>query len=632
MSKRSTAFRLSFYISTAIISVLLIVIFIVYKSSHNLIENDIEKSAVTQSMPVVTEIRKNVVSTQELTKNIARQIPYFAAKGDIEHLTRSIISNYIQLQAIHVNLKKNIFPDEIINYSAYRENDSIIFLTSSDQIAICEEELSQSNKITSQGISGWTEPFICDASHEPVSMYCYPIKIGEAGNEKEAGYVMIELSLTFLNKLIQDINTGISGFSFLISSEGTYLTHPQKEWILNHNIKNLSDSVYHGKRNDLNRVLEGNTSGYFVAYPRLLNHKKSWVYYTHIPENNWALIFVLPFSELYSDVWMLLFKLIIVSLAGIIAIFFLVSYISKRLMNPLAQIASEIHEFSSAGRLEVSKNEVETLEKSYALIQAWYNKFSSESEKNKQSSKHLQRELEQASEIINSIIPTGSPELKGAGNIEIFSAYKPVNIIGGDFYDYFLLDEDHLLIVIGDVSGKGISAAIFMGVAHTLLRSKTSEMTSKKIVETVNKELFKKNQHQYFLTLFVGVLDLNTGFLNYCNAAHTTSMVLRNNGEIVELKGSHGLPLGLYTNRKYDDDVTKLNENDVLFIYTDGITETIDVNGNLFTEKRLKKILLELINETPENIIKEVETKTNLFRGRARQVDDYSMVALKYRP
>lgn len=174
---------------------------------------------------------------------------------------------------------------------------------------------------------------------------------------------------------------------------------------------------------------------------------------------------------------------------------------------------------------------------------------------------------------------------------------------------------------------------MFMGVVHTLLRSNTaaSGMLSKNIVQELNRELFQKNQNQYFLTLFVGVLDLNNGLLNYCNAAHTTSFVLSREGEIIELTGTHGLPVGLYANKYYEGSVYKLIENDVLFMYTDGVTETIDADMDRFGEKRLKNILAGLKGKSPKEIVFSVENKLRVFKGVGGQVDDYSIVALKFR-
>jgi sigma-B regulation protein RsbU (phosphoserine phosphatase) len=157
-------------------------------------------------------------------------------------------------------------------------------------------------------------------------------------------------------------------------------------------------------------------------------------------------------------------------------------------------------------------------------------------------------------------------------------------------------------------------------------------MVPKEIVKEVNKELFHQNKNQYFLTLFVAVLNLKTGIVNYCNAAHTTSLILKENGSIQELAKTHGLPLGLYKDKEYTDSETKLSANDVLILYTDGITEMINSTGELFGENNFKEEIKKLKGNSPNEIITKIEKHLEEYRKGVKQSDDYSIVALKYLP
>jgi len=631
MSKKSTAFRLNVYISLAVAVILIAMIAIYYRFSLQLIHENVEKKVSDLSSKTISEIRKNVISSESIAKNTAMHLPYFIDNGDVRKLLSHIMSDYPYVQAIHIDLE-DIFPGSPVKYSIYRKEGLVEYRESNKPAFVNDLEEKISEPITSSGGKGWTEPFICEEAREAVSMYCLPFVITEQGvGEIPAGYVFVELSLSFLNEEIKHIKVGESGFSFLISKEGTYLTHPNEEWILTWNIKNLSETVYKGDRQVLTDLPGKDTSGSFIAYPSLLDYKRSWVYYTPIPENNWMLIFVVPFSELFAEISGLLFKLLIISLAGLVLIFFLIAYISKKLMDPLAQIASEIHDFSTAGRVPNSVNEVETLKKSFALIQAWYEKFKVEREENRLSKKQIKRELEQASEIINNIIPTEVPVIAGEKSLEISSAFRPANVVGGDLYDYFLIDDNHLLIAIGDVSGKGISAAIFMGVAHTLLRSNVSARNPDVLIKELNRELFSKNPNQYFLTLFVGILNIKSGVLKYCNAAHTTSLIVRAGSKVDELAGSHGLPLGIYNNKEYASSSVTLCNDDILVLYTDGITDSVNDREGRFGENKLKEIIAGSNNNTAPEIVNNVENQLKEFRNGTKQNDDYSLVVLKYK-
>ena len=633
MSKQSIAFRLSIYISSAIILVLLTLTLVVYRDSLGLVRENIEKNAISMSSDIITQIRDKVISSEELAKNTAGQLSYFVKQKDIELLLTSLISNYPFVAAIYIDLDEKVMDGDFLHYSVTRENSKIRFKESKEQAPGSETNSDAVKSITSTGKEGWTEPFKKQDGDEAAAMYCYPVIISGNGEaNKKAGYIQVELSLSFLNHEIKDMKIGKSGFSFLVSNKGTYLTHPRDELILTENLNDLSDSLGSDEIKILLSALAKGRSGSFIAHAGMLGRKKSWVYYTPIPENKWMLIFVVPYSQLFRDLWTLLYKLILVSVAGIALIFFLVTYISRRLMNPLAQIAGEIHEFSTAGRVKVSRNEVEALEKSFNLMQTWYNKFKEEQKISQLSSRQIKNDMEQASEVIHNIIPEETPVFSGKDKLEIFSAFKPANIIGGDLYDYFLIDEDHVLITIGDVSGKGIPGAVFVGVAHTLLRNSATDISARNIVKKLNRELFSKNHNQYFLTLFVGVIELSTGLLNYCNAAHTTSFLLKENGTLSEVNGTHGLPLGLYNDREYSGSQTELAANDMLILYTDGVTETINKDGLHFGEKRLKKELISLKGNTPAEIVSSIEGSLKNFRGSLSQIDDYSIVVIKYVP
>ena len=148
----------------------------------------------------------------------------------------------------------------------------------------------------------------------------------------------------------------------------------------------------------------------------------------------------------------------------------------------------------------------------------------------------------------------------------------------------------------------------------------------------VNKELYTNNQHQFFLTLFLGVLNVKTGTLNFCNAAHTPSLILKASGEIIELGHSHGLPLGLYPNKEYSEGKVKIEKGDSIILYTDGITEAQDENNKHLGVNGLKKIVGQLKTLSAEEMVKGIEKSVIEFRGESKQTDDICLLVLKYNP
>jgi sigma-B regulation protein RsbU (phosphoserine phosphatase) len=170
-----------------------------------------------------------------------------------------------------------------------------------------------------------------------------------------------------------------------------------------------------------------------------------------------------------------------------------------------------------------------------------------------------------------------------------------------------------------------------MSVAQTLIKSNSRLKSPGKIVSGTNNELFTVNQHQFFLTLFAGVLNLKTGILKYCNAAHTPALILNSKGEVVELNDSHGIPLGLYPNRVYTEASVKLEPGNSLVLYSDGVTELQNENNQHFGIQRFFQFLSSLSAFKPKVLIEKIEKNLDLFQGNAKQADDITILVLQFK-
>jgi len=235
----------------------------------------------------------------------------------------------------------------------------------------------------------------------------------------------------------------------------------------------------------------------------------------------------------------------------------------------------------------------------------------------------------EASEIQMSLINTDFKTFNSGNKVKLFATYHPARIVSGDLYDFILQNDENLYFTIGDVSGKGLSAAFYMSVAQTLLKSNSRFNLPGKIVTNANNELYTNNQHQFFLTLFAGVLNVKTGVLLYCNAAHTASLIVTTSGEITELTQTHGMPLGLYPNRIYSHSEALLNPGDSIVLYSDGVTEMQNEDKIHFGNERLHNVLRKNASSDPESFISEIENSLADFRGIAKQSDDVTIMVIK---
>jgi serine phosphatase RsbU (regulator of sigma subunit) len=247
-----------------------------------------------------------------------------------------------------------------------------------------------------------------------------------------------------------------------------------------------------------------------------------------------------------------------------------------------------------------------------------------------QAKQNRREEMQAAAAIQQSILP--GPLQLGAADprIDLHADMRPAREIGGDFYDYFMLDERRLVVTIADVSGKGIPAALFMAVSRTVMRNASAETDMAQRMADANRLLATDNTACMFVTMFSGVLDIETGRLRYCNAGHNPPYLLRAEGGRELLKAT-GIPFGIDADRSYAIAETVLAAGDTLFMFTDGITEAANPSESLFGEDRLEHILEQERGRAAAELVAKVIEATAEFAAGAEQSDDITCLALVYR-
>lgn len=243
----------------------------------------------------------------------------------------------------------------------------------------------------------------------------------------------------------------------------------------------------------------------------------------------------------------------------------------------------------------------------------------------------LQRELEIATQIQLSALPSRFPPFPDRTDFDLFATMTPAQEVGGDFYDFFLLDDDRLGFCIGDVAGKGISAALFMAITCTLLRATAQGgMPPDACLRRVNEVLFPQTLARLFVTLAYGILDTRTGVVEYGIAGHPSPVHVSVRGGARPVERPRGLGLCLLPDFAYDRRTLVLAPGDTLVLYTDGVTEACDPDGAQFTEEPLYTCLADAAGERPEVVVRAVLDALEAFSGGAPQADDITLLALQY--
>ncbi len=243
----------------------------------------------------------------------------------------------------------------------------------------------------------------------------------------------------------------------------------------------------------------------------------------------------------------------------------------------------------------------------------------------------IQQDLNVAREIQLGILPKVFPPFPNRKDFDIFASMTAAKEVGGDFFDFFMINNDSLGFVIGDVSGKGIPAAIFMAVSRTLIRATGLKgMSAGDCLQYVNNLLCNESVSSMFVTVFYGIMDMRTGELEYSNAGHNPPYLIKNDGTVHKLEPTRDIILGCFEEKQFSTKKIQLNPNEGVVLYTDGVTEALDKENKEYGEGRLERLLSSLQPLNVDKIVQGVEQDIATYTHGAPQSDDITLLAFKY--
>lgn len=625
MSQKGISFRLNTHVTTIAIVIIASIVYINYHFTKQILVDQIEEGAVNQSNLVMSRIMRVSVGTEEIARNVSHQALYYSAHNDLQLFLDQVLASNKIIESIHVELFDR--QNQLRKFSSNKFGQLICNPDSTDSERYLNSLVSRNDN----NIGGiWSNPFYCkyDTSQLLVS-YKFPVYIPETS--KIAGVVSCEISLRAMRKMLSEIQIGKSAYAFIIDKAGVFITHPKNEWVLHRNLFEKPSRIFSKDLIEIESKIKSGIKGSGHGISNYLNNKPCWYYFAPLASSGWTVIIVFPEEELYGEIEWIFKKIILVSGFGILFIFLLNIFIFRQMLDPLARVTRAIQRFSSVpGKERNSKNEILMLAESLEDWQSKYGLLINERDRTADEKLKFEKDLKSARDIQFNIIPSGKPRFIGHPEIDLFAILKPSEIVGGDLYDYFFIDNNHLLLAIGDVSGKGIPASLFMAIASTLIKSNAKVRSAKEIISHVNNELSDRNSNQYFVTLFIGIIDVKTGVMEYCNAAHNYPYLLHADGKIEILTKSHGLPLGIYKDKTYKSSSIELQNGDLLLMYTDGVINSRDASDRHFGSEKLEEKIQHLTDLTAEQVVTSLVKDILDFEGSFSQADDITLMALKY--
>lgn len=474
----------------------------------------------------------------------------------------------------------------------------------------------------------WTKPYHSDLSEKELIISCsFPV-YENVERTRLLGVVIFDLPALWIDKMIRSIPADGAEITFLLAADGTILSHPNPEMLqksvfeLGPEYRRLAEKMLRAETGNLYlQDREGIISG--------------TVFYRPIPEQNpfnegsWFLAVLFPrniYDRIVASLRFWQFAIGIVSFSGLFA---MLMFVSKSITSPIVRLEQATRRIAE-GDLELEmpvvhgQDEVSRLTNSVAEMRDKIKDHVAIKERH-------DADLRAANRIQMNLLPTCFPDRV---EVDIHAFLKPARQVGGDLYDCFLLDEDRLCVLIGDVVGKGLPASMLMASTLSYFRAVLPILGSpEKACEQVNRHLCANNDNCIFVTLCCLVLRLSDGKIAFAVAGHDPP-ILNRDGEVrfVDVSSIRGLPLGLYEKQEYTLGEILLQPGDALLLYTDGVTEAMDDRGILFDCGRLIQVLGKCHDDSSEKKIDAIMEELGRFTQNTEQSDDITLVALRFLP
>ncbi|MBR5384462.1 MAG: SpoIIE family protein phosphatase [Bacteroidales bacterium] len=480
----------------------------------------------------------------------------------------------------------------------------------------------------------WTEPYIdMDVptnTSEMVTSYCKAIKDADG---EVIGVINTSLSLSWLSQTISAVKPYPNSYSIMTGRGGTFFVHPDPSKITRQSIFTqtlehadtamaaLGHAMQHGEEGMKHMDVDG---------------VDSYVFYKPLGKTGCSMAIVCPESDIFSGFNRLRHTITTIVAVGLLLMLYLFIRIISYELRPLHQLAKEAETIAS-GHFDAELpnfrriDEIGQLSHSFGNMQQSLVKYIDELKGATARKAAIERDLSIASAIQMGMLPKNFPTADDRDDVQIYASLTPAKDVGGDLFDFHFRD-GKLFFCIGDVSGKGIPASLFMAVTRSVFRTVSAhESMPDRIMDSLNKTMAEMNETNMFVTLFIGVLDLATGYMHYCNAGHDAPMLI--GAGVGTLPCDPNIPVGFMPEWKYSLQEAEIYPDTTIFLFTDGLTEAENTAHDLFGSQRVKDVAVDALSKQeqyPRQFITRMTAAVHQFVGNADQSDDLTMMAIQY--
>lgn len=631
--KQSLSARIVTYVLTLCVLLFVLSLSGFYFFSKHRIEEMTYRNAEVLTANTIMQTEAILAPIMKVADNYTWLIPKMIHNPDsFMDLTRQIVAQNPEIIGSAIAFTPNYFKEKGLYFSpySYRDGDSIRSIQlGNENYEYFVMDWYQIPMSIRQPY--WSEPYYDEGGGNALmTTYSVPVYLDSNGKETIVAILTMDLPLDRFTEMVSSLKILESGYASVLSRNGTFITHPKKELIMNQTIFSYAKEKNNPELREIGRDMQRNKSGFVSS---TLDGIERVMYYAPLPSSNWTLAVLFPKSEMYLPLRSISIILLIVIIIGLGLLTFIIARIITRQLSPLHHFATSARDVAK-GNFNIvlpdihTQDEMRELHDAFEYMQHNLVHYIQTLQDTTSAKEKIESELRIAREIQMGMIPKTFPPFPSRKEIEQFAVLIPAKEVGGDLYDYFI-HEEKLYFIIGDVSGKGIPASLLMAVTRSLFRTISLHYnTAADIMAGLNRSLAENNESNMFVTLFLGLLDLRTGRLDYCNAGHNPPLLIDKTSSYFSVIPN--LPLGLYEDFEFKQQSYQLNAGSTLFLYTDGITEAENEEKVLYGEERLLAFLSEKQFATPQLLIEGVLEDVTQHVAYAPQSDDMTMLAITF--
>lgn len=611
-----------------------------FHESRKALQREVETNSRNLAMSLVNLVEARLAAVAKVTEGLARSVETMEpGEAELLALLRGTVASNPEIVGSTFAFEPFAF-DGRREYFApyyYRGEDGHLSMSRLDETYVATPYLHSDWYQIPRELqrSEWSEPYYDEGGGNMLmTTYSVPFYSTRGGRRELRGIVTADVSLAELTRVISSVEILEHGYAALLSRNGMILAHKLTDSIMNDTFFSIAEARNDPAMRELGRRMIRGESG-FVLYKSIAGFE-SYMYYAPIVRSGWTLAVVFPEEELVAGTVSLLLKTALFGVAGLVLLMLAVINVVRSMTGPLRRLTTAADhlaggDFDQALPPARYQDEVGVLTHGFESMRTSLKQYILNLTETTAAKERIQSELKVATDIQASLLPRVFPAFPERSEFDIFASMDPAKEVGGDFYDFFFLDDDNLCFLIADVADKGVPAALYMMVAKTLLKSEGQRLREPDAMLTsVNRILAADNERCMFATVFCAILDVNNGELRYANAGHNPPVILESTGlHFLAMRAE--LMLGPVAETEYHTARLRLQPGDTIFLYTDGVTEAKDPRDRAFGEQALREALLRVADQDPTTVIHHVRDDLRRHAAGAPQSDDVTMLALKFR-